>query len=102
MHDYFLMVSTFYLTAVGADILDVTNQNTETFGELEEENSHFELSRPQRVQWETMQRINLYIREEYHAIQDLIWKDGYTNILRGLPVGFVIFYFFLLSILYLY
>ncbi|KAG8173557.1 hypothetical protein JTE90_017338 [Oedothorax gibbosus] len=74
-------------SAVGADILDVTNQNTETFGELEEEPSHFELSMPQRVQWETMQRINIYIREEYHAIQDLIWKDGYTNILRGLPVG---------------
>ncbi|XP_054712865.1 endoplasmic reticulum-Golgi intermediate compartment protein 2-like [Uloborus diversus] len=72
---------------IGADILDVTNQNTQTFGELEEEPAHFELSEPQRIQWDTMQKINLYIREEYHAIQELIWKDGYTNILRGFPTG---------------
>lgn len=81
---------------IGADILDVTNQNTELFGELEEEPVQFELTKPHRAQWETMQKINLYIREEYHAIQELIWKDGYTNILRGLPTGLVIFilYFF--------
>lgn len=72
---------------IGADILDVTNQNTELFGELAEEPVHFELTTPQRAQWETMQKINLYIREEYHAIQELIWRDGYTNILRGIPTG---------------
>ncbi|GFU17392.1 endoplasmic reticulum-Golgi intermediate compartment protein 2 [Nephila pilipes] len=72
---------------IGADILDVTNQNTQSFGELEEELTHFELSEPQRAQWDTMQKINLYIREEYHAIQDLIWRDGYSNILKGFPSG---------------
>ncbi|XP_035217471.1 endoplasmic reticulum-Golgi intermediate compartment protein 2-like isoform X2 [Stegodyphus dumicola] len=72
---------------IGADILDVTNQNTEFFGELDEELTHFEMTEMQKAQWQTMQRINLYIREEYHAIQDLIWRDGYTNILRGLPTG---------------
>lgn len=74
-------------STIGADILDVTNQNTQLFGELEEEPVRFELLPPQRAQWETMQKINLYIREEYHAIQELIWRDGYTNILRGLPTG---------------
>ncbi|CAL1267184.1 unnamed protein product [Larinioides sclopetarius] len=72
---------------IGADILDVTNQNTQSFGELEEELTHFELTPPHRAQWDTMQKINLYIREEYHAIQDLIWKEGYSNILKGLPTG---------------
>lgn len=72
---------------IGADILDVTNQNTQSFGRLEEEFTNFELSEPQRAQWDTMQKINLYIREEYHAIQDLIWRDGYSNILKGLPTG---------------
>lgn len=73
--------------AIGADILDVTNQNTQLFGELEEEPVQFDLSPPQRSQWETMQRINSMIREEYHAFQELIWRDGYTNILRGIPTG---------------
>ncbi|GFX14753.1 endoplasmic reticulum-Golgi intermediate compartment protein 2 [Trichonephila clavipes] len=72
---------------IGADILDVTNQNTQSFGKLEEEVTHFELTEPQRAQWDTMQKINLYIREEYHAIQDLIWRDGYSNILKGFPTG---------------
>lgn len=70
---------------IGADILDVTNQNTKTFGKLEEEPTYFELSPRQRSHWDTMQKINSYIREEYHAIQELMWKDGYTNMLSGLP-----------------
>ncbi|XP_042896913.1 endoplasmic reticulum-Golgi intermediate compartment protein 2 isoform X2 [Parasteatoda tepidariorum] len=74
-------------STIGADILDVTNQNADSFGELEEEPTVFELPMMQRAQFDTLQKINLYIREEYHAIQDLIWKNGYTNILKHVPTG---------------
>ncbi|XP_067144349.1 endoplasmic reticulum-Golgi intermediate compartment protein 2 [Centruroides vittatus] len=71
---------------IGADILDVTNENNvQAFGKLEEHPTHFELTPQQRAHWLTMQRINIYIREQHHAIQDLLWKEGYTNLLRGLP-----------------
>lgn len=71
---------------IGADILDVTNENNvQAFGKLEEHPTHFELTPQQKAHWMTMQKVNTYIREQHHAIQDLLWKEGYTNLLRGLP-----------------
>uniref|UniRef100_A0A1W7RAJ2 Endoplasmic reticulum-Golgi intermediate compartment protein 2 n=1 Tax=Hadrurus spadix TaxID=141984 RepID=A0A1W7RAJ2_9SCOR len=70
---------------IGADILDVTGQNARAFGKLEEQPTYFELTPQQKAHWMTMQRVNTYIRKQHHAIQDLLWKEGYTNLLRGLP-----------------
>ncbi|XP_022192383.1 endoplasmic reticulum-Golgi intermediate compartment protein 2 [Nilaparvata lugens] len=60
---------------VGADILDSTNQNVMMFGNLEEENTWFELSLEQRRHFDNVRHFNMYLREQFHAIQDLLWKS---------------------------
>ncbi|XP_023931125.1 endoplasmic reticulum-Golgi intermediate compartment protein 2 [Lingula anatina] len=67
-------------SAIGADIVDQTGQNIDSFGSLEEEDVHFELSPDQRTYQEMLQHVNSYMRDEYHAIQDFIWKTGYSGI----------------------
>lgn len=70
---------------IGADILDVTNQPTATFGQLQQEPAMFELTKSQRIHWDTMQHVNTYIREEFHGLQNLLWKSGYTNLFGNVP-----------------
>ncbi|XP_044729124.1 endoplasmic reticulum-Golgi intermediate compartment protein 2 [Chrysoperla carnea] len=62
--------------SIGADILDSTNQNVFNFGTLEEENTYFELTPKQRRQFDSMVNINTYLREEYHAVQELLWRTN--------------------------
>lgn len=58
-----------FSTALGADILDSTNQNAYKFGILEEQDTWFDLSPNQRKYFDSMRHINSYLREEFHAIQ---------------------------------
>jgi len=64
---------------VGADILDLTGQSTETFGHLAEEDTYFELSPAQKDYFSVAQRVNTYLRQEYHALYDTLWKSGYQH-----------------------
>lgn len=73
------------IVGVGADILDSTNQNVFMFGTLEEEDTWFELSKEQREYFDTMRYVNSYLREEFHAIQDLLWKSGESRLYSQLP-----------------
>lgn len=61
--------------AIGADVLDVTGQDTHGFGELKYEETHFELSPNQRHYHETVQEISEFLRSEYHALQDVMWMS---------------------------
>jgi len=61
---------------VGADVLDQTGQNTEMFGRLEAEEVSFELSPKQSAYFNTMRRINAYLREEYHTLHEFLWRTG--------------------------
>jgi hypothetical protein len=70
---------------VGADILDMTGQNAETFGHLQEEEVTFELSQNQRYHFEGIQRVNQYLRDEYHAIHEFLWNSGYNSMAREMP-----------------
>ncbi|XP_076264874.1 endoplasmic reticulum-Golgi intermediate compartment protein 2 [Rhynchophorus ferrugineus] len=70
---------------VGADILDSTNQNTFKFGQLEEEDTWFELSHDQRIHFENKKHFNSYLREEYHAIKDLLWRSSFSTQFGDLP-----------------
>jgi len=70
---------------IGADILDVTNQNTDSFGHLEEEETWFELSPNQRIHWDSMQHVNSYIRSEFHSLQHLLYTSGYDGVFGELP-----------------
>ncbi|KAL3283936.1 hypothetical protein HHI36_018104 [Cryptolaemus montrouzieri] len=70
---------------VGADILDSTNQNMFRFGHLEEEDTWFELAPNQRIHFDNKKHFNSYLREEYHAIKDLLWRRSYSTLFNNLP-----------------
>jgi len=70
---------------IGADILDKTNQNAFTFGRLREEPTWWELDSAQRIHFDEVQRLNQYLREEYHQLQDVLWKSGYSRLYADLP-----------------
>jgi len=67
-----------YPTDVGADVLDQTGQNTDMFGHLEAEEVSFELSPKQSDYFNTMRRINSYLREEYHTLHEFLWRTGFS------------------------
>jgi len=71
--------------SIGADILDSTNQNTFTFGRLNEENSWFELDHLQRKHFDSIKLFNGYLREEFHAIHHVLWTSGSSAIYGNLP-----------------
>ncbi|XP_045462210.1 endoplasmic reticulum-Golgi intermediate compartment protein 2 isoform X2 [Harmonia axyridis] len=70
---------------VGADILDSTNQNVFRFGSLQEEDTWFELAPNQRIHFDNKKYMNSYLREEYHAVKDLLWKSSYYTLVNSLP-----------------
>jgi len=71
-------------------VLDQTGQNTEMFGRLEAEEVSFELSPKQRDYFNTMRRINSYLREEYHTLHEFLWRTGFTARSSSLPKWSVI------------
>ncbi|PNF39194.1 hypothetical protein B7P43_G01298 [Cryptotermes secundus] len=70
---------------IGADILDSTGQNVLQFGSLEQEDTWFELSPQQRLHFDGMRQVNSYLREEFHAIQELLWRSGQSTLFGDLP-----------------
>ena len=74
---------------IGADILDSTNQNTFSFGRLKEDPTWFELDHLQRKHFDAIQMFNGYLREEYHAVQDLMWKSGQDSFYGDIPQRWV-------------
>lgn len=69
--------------------MDSTGQNFghSNFGSLEMDDTYFELSTEQRRYLDIIQDVNKYLREEYHAIQELMWLSGsvYTSFRKGMP-----------------
>ncbi|XP_046739465.1 endoplasmic reticulum-Golgi intermediate compartment protein 2 [Diprion similis] len=70
---------------VGADILDSTNQNLMGFGTLEEEDTWWELTPEQRNHFDSLKYMNSYLREEYHAVHELLWKSNQLSLLSDMP-----------------
>jgi len=75
----------FFSVAIGADIVDSTNQNVVKFGELTEEYSHFALNENQRNYFNAKSGFNSYLREEYHALNKILWKDDFLSIHTQMP-----------------
>ena len=75
----------FCITVIGADILDQTGQDTMSFGKLEMTNVPYELTPKQKRFFEITRHVNQYMREEYHAVQELLWLTGHSPILGGMP-----------------
>ncbi|KAK2583835.1 hypothetical protein KPH14_009729 [Odynerus spinipes] len=70
---------------IGADILDSTNQNLVGYDNLEEEDTWWELSPEQRSHFEALKHMNSYLREEYHAIHELLWKSNQIILHSEMP-----------------
>ena len=70
---------------IGADVLDLTGQSTNSFGRLEEEDVHFELSDNQKHYLQMLQTMNSYFKDEYHALHQFLWLNGHKSIPTSLP-----------------
>ncbi|RZC35060.1 COPIIcoated ERV and/or ERGIC N domain containing protein [Asbolus verrucosus] len=70
---------------LGADTLDSTHQNAYKFGSLEEEDTWFELAPNQQIHFDNKKHFNSYLREEYHAIKDLLWKSSFSTMFADMP-----------------
>ncbi|XP_071543328.1 endoplasmic reticulum-Golgi intermediate compartment protein 2 isoform X3 [Panulirus ornatus] len=70
---------------VGADVLDMTGQQVMTFGSLNMEDTWWALDPDQRIHFEGVQRVNSYLREQFHSVHELLWRSGYTNIFGDMP-----------------
>jgi len=70
---------------IGADILDKTGQNAFSFGRLREEPAWWELDTNQRKHFDEVQKMNQYLREEYHQLQDYLWGSGYGRLYADMP-----------------
>ena len=70
---------------VGADILDMTGQNTHMYGDLAEEDVYFDLSQKQKDFFRMVQNVNGYIKEEYHAVHNILWNTGFGELSRNMP-----------------
>lgn len=71
--------------AVGADIMDSTNENVFSFGRLQEENTWWEMTAVQADHFRTAQMTNSFLREHYHSLRDTLFRSGHTSVFAGLP-----------------
>ena len=70
---------------VGADVLDMTGQGADTFGHLEHEDTYFDLSPVQRQFFASLQYLNEYLRNQYHAVHVFLWKSGFAGQAGNMP-----------------
>ncbi|XP_017875728.1 endoplasmic reticulum-Golgi intermediate compartment protein 2 [Ceratina calcarata] len=70
---------------IGADVLDSTNQNMIGHDSLEQEDTWWELTQEQRSHFEALKHMNSYLREEYHAIHELLWKSNQVTLYSEMP-----------------
>jgi outer membrane protease len=70
---------------IGADVLDSTNQNMIDYDSLTEEDTWWELTSEQRAHFEALKHMNSYLREEYHAIHELLWKSNQVTLYNEMP-----------------
>ncbi|XP_059483718.1 endoplasmic reticulum-Golgi intermediate compartment protein 2 [Neocloeon triangulifer] len=64
---------------IGADVVDSTGQGVTSFGELEYEDTWFELDSAQRDFFSSLKYVNEYLREEAHALQQVLWKASLSR-----------------------
>ena len=79
------IITIYHPTGMGADVLDLTGQNADTFGKLKEENTWFELTDAQKQYMDMVQNVNDYIKNEYHALHTFLWKSGYSGMGNTMP-----------------
>ncbi|CAI9726119.1 Hypothetical predicted protein [Octopus vulgaris] len=71
---------------VGADCLDITGQDVQAFGQLQQDDAYFDLTPQQQHYHNTLQEFNQYLREDYHAIQEVLWlTSGISSLAANMP-----------------
>lgn len=70
---------------LGADILDSTSQSVYGFGELQEEDTWFELTEEQRDAFDAIKQLNSYMNVIYHSVWRILWKSGHGTVHATLP-----------------
>ncbi|CAB3376634.1 Hypothetical predicted protein [Cloeon dipterum] len=65
--------------SIGADVVDSTGQGVTSFGQLEYQDTWFELDAGQRDFFSSLKYVNEYLREEAHALQQVLWKAALSR-----------------------
>ncbi|XP_018319222.1 endoplasmic reticulum-Golgi intermediate compartment protein 2 [Agrilus planipennis] len=71
--------------AIGADVVDDTSEHIITTDFIKEEDTWFELSPNQRQYFDHKNFMNSYLCEEYHAVQDLLWRSEFSSVYSDMP-----------------
>lgn len=59
--------------------MDETQQDVFAYGTLQREGTWWALPEKERLQFERMQHMNTFLREEYHSVADILFKDIIKN-----------------------
>jgi len=59
----------------GVDLMDETQQDVFAYGTLQREGVWWEMSEHDRLQFEAIQIQNHYLREQFHSVADVLFKD---------------------------
>ncbi|XP_070074396.1 endoplasmic reticulum-Golgi intermediate compartment protein 2 [Drosophila takahashii] len=59
----------------GVDLMDETQQDVFAYGTLQREGVWWEMSEQERLQFEAIQIQNHYLREQFHSVADVLFKD---------------------------
>ncbi|KAH8245335.1 hypothetical protein KR032_009092 [Drosophila birchii] len=59
----------------GIDLMDETQQDVFAYGTLQREGVWWQMSDHDRVQFQAIQLQNHYLREEFHSVADVLFKD---------------------------
>lgn len=59
----------------GVDLMDDTQQDVFAYGTLQRKGVWWQLSPKERMQFEGQQHYNHFLREQYHSVVDLLFKD---------------------------
>merc|ERR1719394_1264698 len=70
---------------VGADVLDATGQDVLGYDQLKYVQTHWELSPKQKDYIHFVQQVNDYFKEDYHALQHVLWRQGNPTFAGGMP-----------------
>lgn len=59
----------------GVDLMDETQQDVFAYGTLQREGVWWTLTHEERTEFERIQHMNRFLRDQYHAVADVLFKD---------------------------
>ena len=65
--------------------MDATNQNLGDYEPLSADDTWWELTMHQRSHFDALKHMNSYLREEYHAVHELLWKSQQVTFFSDMP-----------------